>query len=90
MRLLRRVDDETICSVPPPWTDVVAPDSEVVIDQPDPGVCPEELSESERIRAKLQAVGGNVARAARRLGIARGTPRYRILKYGFEETISRD
>jgi len=30
-RLLLRVDDVTICSVPPQWTDLVAPDPEIVI-----------------------------------------------------------
>jgi hypothetical protein len=30
-RLLLRVDDVTICSVPPQWTDIVAPDPEIVI-----------------------------------------------------------
>ena len=30
-RLLLRVDDSTICSVPPQWTDVAAPDPEVLI-----------------------------------------------------------
>ena len=30
-RLLLRIDDSTICSVPPQWTDAAAPDPEVVI-----------------------------------------------------------
>jgi hypothetical protein len=30
-RLLLRVDDESVCSVPPQWTDRVAPDPEVVL-----------------------------------------------------------
>ena len=30
-RLLLRVDDSTICSVPPQWTDAAAPDPEVVM-----------------------------------------------------------
>jgi len=30
-RLLLRVDDESVCSVPRQWTDVVAPDPEVVM-----------------------------------------------------------
>jgi hypothetical protein len=30
-RLLLRVDDAAICSVPPQWTDLVAPDPEIVI-----------------------------------------------------------
>ncbi len=30
-RLLLRVDGESICSVPPQWTDAVAPDPEIVL-----------------------------------------------------------
>jgi len=30
-RLLLRIDDSTICSVPPQWTDFAAPDPEVVM-----------------------------------------------------------
>jgi hypothetical protein len=30
-RLLLRVDDATVCSVPPQWTDLAAPDPEIVI-----------------------------------------------------------
>lgn len=30
-RLLLQVDEATVCSVPPQWTDLVAPDPEVVI-----------------------------------------------------------
>jgi hypothetical protein len=32
-RLLLRVDDKTVCSLPPQWTDAVAPDPEVVMGQ---------------------------------------------------------
>ena len=31
MRLLLRVDDEAICSIPPQWTDVVSQDPEVIL-----------------------------------------------------------
>jgi uncharacterized protein DUF5372 len=30
-RLLLRVDEVTVCSIPPQWTDLVAPDPEIVI-----------------------------------------------------------
>ena len=30
-RLLLQVDDGSVCSVPPQWTDLVAPDPEIVI-----------------------------------------------------------
>jgi hypothetical protein len=30
-RLLLQVDDQTVCSVPPQWTDLVAPDPEIVM-----------------------------------------------------------
>jgi hypothetical protein len=32
-RVLLRVDDSTVCSVPPQWTDMVFPDPEVVMGQ---------------------------------------------------------
>ncbi|MDH3659451.1 MAG: Y4bD/Y4pK family protein [Alphaproteobacteria bacterium] len=32
-RLLLRIDDSTICSVPPQWTDAATPDPEAVIGQ---------------------------------------------------------
>jgi hypothetical protein len=32
-RLLLRIDNGTICSVPPQWTDAIAPDPEVVVGQ---------------------------------------------------------
>jgi hypothetical protein len=32
-RLLLRVDDKTVCCVPPQWTDTVAPDPEVAMGQ---------------------------------------------------------
>lgn len=31
VRLLLQIDDETVCSVPPQWTDRVAPDLEIVM-----------------------------------------------------------
>lgn len=31
VRLLLRIDDETVCSVAPQWTDLVAPDPEIVM-----------------------------------------------------------
>jgi len=30
-RLLLRVDDGTVCAVPPQWTDLVAPDPEITL-----------------------------------------------------------
>jgi DNA-binding protein Fis len=46
--------------------------------------------EEERLRAVLSETGGNVARAARRLGIPRGTLRYRIEKFSLQHMIPRD
>ena len=40
--------------------------------------------ERDRIAGVLQLVGGNVARAARRLGMPRSTLRYRLGKYGLD------
>ena len=42
------------------------------------------------IRAALAESGGNIARAARRLGVPRGTLRYRIRKYGLDHLIPKD
>ncbi len=30
-RLLLQIDERTVCSVPPQWTDLVAPDPEIVM-----------------------------------------------------------
>jgi len=30
-RVLLQVDDQTVCSVPPRWTDLVAPDADIVM-----------------------------------------------------------
>jgi len=46
--------------------------------------------EEERLRSVLLETGGNVARAARRLGIPRGTLRYRIEKFSLQHMIPRD
>jgi transcriptional regulator with PAS, ATPase and Fis domain len=43
-----------------------------------------------RVAAALVAAGGNVARAARRLGLARTTLRHRIERYGLRELIPKD
>jgi hypothetical protein len=31
IRLLLQIDDKSVCSVPPQWTDIVAPDPEIVM-----------------------------------------------------------
>jgi two-component system response regulator AtoC len=46
--------------------------------------------EREPIVAALVATGGNVARAARRLGLARSTLRHRIVRHGLAHLIPRD
>jgi DNA-binding NtrC family response regulator len=52
---------------------------------------PRSIAEEEaRLRAVLAETGGNVARAARRLGIPRGTLRYRIEKFSLQDAIPRD
>jgi transcriptional regulator of acetoin/glycerol metabolism len=43
-----------------------------------------------RVAAALVATGGNVARAARRLGLARSTLRHRIERYELRELIPKD
>jgi DNA-binding NtrC family response regulator len=46
--------------------------------------------ERGRISAALVASGGNVARAARRLGLARSTLRHRIARHGLAHLIPKD
>ena len=51
---------------------------------------PEAGDDRSRVAAALIAAGGNVARAARRLGLARTTLRHRVERYGLRELIPRD
>jgi len=51
---------------------------------------PAPLREAERIAHVLDATGGNVARAARRLGLARSTLRGQIARHDLGAYISRD
>jgi DNA-binding NtrC family response regulator len=46
--------------------------------------------EREAIAAELRATGGNVRRAARRLGLPRSTLRYRIQRYALEHLLPDD
>jgi transcriptional regulator with GAF, ATPase, and Fis domain len=50
----------------------------------------EDPPEREAIADALLATGGNVRRTARRLGVARSTLRYRILRHGLEHLLPRD
>jgi DNA-binding NtrC family response regulator len=47
-------------------------------------------ADAARIAAALVATGGNVARAARRLGLPRSTLRHRIVKHGLGHLIPKD
>jgi transcriptional regulator with GAF, ATPase, and Fis domain len=51
---------------------------------------PESGDDRSRVAAALVAAGGNVARAARRLGLARTTLRHRVERYGLRELIPKD
>jgi DNA-binding NtrC family response regulator len=44
----------------------------------------------ETVEAVLSAVGGNISRAARRLGVARSTLRYRVRQLGLDALIPKD
>jgi len=44
----------------------------------------------ERIATVLRATGGNVSRAARRLGVARSTLRWQIERHGLHDLVPRD
>jgi transcriptional regulator with GAF, ATPase, and Fis domain len=50
----------------------------------------DDADDRARVAAALVAVGGNVARAARRLGVARTTLRHRVDRYGLRGLIPRD
>lgn len=56
-RLLLRCDDETVSSVPPQWTDVVALDPEVVIGRKRAVARVADLMELERLVARLTMRG---------------------------------
>jgi two-component system NtrC family response regulator len=58
---------------------------EIPVNLPEPGPNEERL-----IRRVLRDVGGNVTRASRRLGMPRGTLRYKIRRYRLESLIPRD
>ena len=53
-RLLLRVDDVTVCSVPPQWTDLVAPNPEIVIGEYRALFCLADLLELERLVDQLR------------------------------------
>ena len=53
-RLLLRVDDVTVCSVPPQWTDLVTPDPEIVIGEYRALFRVADLLELERLVDKLR------------------------------------
>jgi len=52
--LLLRADDVTVCSVPPQWTDLVAPDPEIVIGEHRALFRVADLLELERLAAQLR------------------------------------
>jgi len=56
-RLLLRVDDESVCSVPPQWTDSVAPDPEVVMGEERAVARVADLVELTRLVARLSRRG---------------------------------
>ena len=63
---------------------------EAVAGPPPAPARPEEGDEVALMRAALIDTGGNIARTARRLGIPRGTLRYRIRRYGLADLIPKD
>jgi hypothetical protein len=65
-RLLLRVDDSAICSVPPQWTDVVAPDPEVVMGQGRAPFRVADLVDLAQLVARLSLERRSEARAIRK------------------------
>jgi transcriptional regulator with GAF, ATPase, and Fis domain len=54
------------------------------------GVPPDPSGERERIAAVLRETGGNLSRAARRLGVARSTLRWQVQRHGLQALIPDD
>jgi hypothetical protein len=54
---LLRFDDGTICSVPPQWTDVIAPDPEIVMGQGRALFRLVDLTELARLVARIAIAG---------------------------------
>ena len=52
-RLLLAIDEATVCAVPLPWTDLVAPDSEVVLGEARAALRLGDLMELARLIARL-------------------------------------
>lgn len=57
---------------------------------PAPAALPQGADERDRIANELIATGGNVARAARRLDMARSTLRYKVRRYRLKALIPSD
>jgi hypothetical protein len=53
-RFLLQVDDKTICSVPPQWTDLAAPDPEIVLGGARALFRAADLMELERLVTRLR------------------------------------
>jgi hypothetical protein len=53
-RLLLQVDDQTVCSVPPQWTDLVAQDPEIVVSERQAFFRVADLMELARLVARLR------------------------------------
>jgi DNA-binding NtrC family response regulator len=75
--------------------EAAALEPEPPLDWPCVGIGPADVARgggdaTAEIAAALASTGGNVSRAARRLGVARGTLRYRITRHGLGELIPRD
>jgi len=57
-RLLLKVDESTVCSVPPQWTDVVAPDPEIAIGNASALLRVTDFIELARLVARLVSTSG--------------------------------
>lgn len=62
-RLLLALDEGTVCAVPPQWTDLVAPDPEVVLGEARAVMRVGDLIELARLVARLGATHGTRPRA---------------------------
>lgn len=67
MRLLLQVDEQTVCSVAPQWTDLVAPDPEIVMGQGRALLRVADLVELDRLVLRLSR--GDARQTARGCGV---------------------
>ncbi len=83
VRELKNTVHRTLVLNPSRWIDSFAISKSFEVPRRDP-------SDEDSLRAVLIETGGNLSRASRRLGIPRGTLRYRVRQLGLDQLVPRD